>query len=83
MLKQLDKLHERIIELSGELDAYHIGGDDLDGLEDYVRKLDEIEDAGVELQEAGNRLIERLEELQENMENIDAEDFEDDDYEDA
>lgn len=82
MLKQLDKLSERISEITTELDDYHIDEDDLESREDYEKVLDRLNDHMGELQEAGERLIERLEELEEKLENVDQEDYEDEDYED-
>jgi hypothetical protein len=82
MLKQLEKLNDRINDLTTEVDSYHIDADDLESIEDYGKALDHLNDSFSELLEAGDRLIERLEDLQEQIENIDQEDYEDEDYED-
>jgi hypothetical protein len=80
MLKQLDKLHDVIIELTTELENYHVGEDEVENIEEYARRLDRIDDANSDLQDAGNQIIERLEEIQEQLENIDEEDPESIDY---
>lgn len=69
-----------MVELATELDSYHVGEDEVENIEEYTRLLDQLDDANADLQEAGNKIIERLEEIQEQLENIDAEDPESNDY---
>jgi hypothetical protein len=82
MIKPLEKLVSRINELASELDGYHISEADIEDLPDYEELMDSLDYAFSELQDSGQRLIERLEGLQDDLDNIDGEDYEAGDYED-
>ena len=81
MLKVLEKLISRTNEIAGEVDSYHVSEEDVGDIGEYNELLDSLDGACSELQDAGGRLVERLEILQEKIENVDDEDLEDDDYE--